>query len=63
MTCRTFNKDGFDVVKSKVYAATGDVYLQEALVLESVSLAGHLKLENLILIYDNNGVQSEDQSA
>ncbi|XXH02724.1 hypothetical protein Hte_009109 [Hypoxylon texense] len=54
-----FNKDGFNVVQSKVYATTGDACLQEGPALEAISLAGHLKLDNLILIYDNNGVQSD----
>lgn len=54
-----FNKDGFDVVRGKIYATTGDACLQEGPALEAISLAGHLKLDNLILIYDNNGVQSD----
>ncbi|KAF2175254.1 hypothetical protein K469DRAFT_765615 [Zopfia rhizophila CBS 207.26] len=55
----TFNRDGFNVIQGKVYATTGDACLQEGPALEAISLAGHLKLSNLILIYDNNGVQCD----
>jgi dihydroxyacetone synthase len=35
---------------------TGDACLQEGVGLEAISLAGHWKLNNLILVYDNNNV-------
>ncbi|KAI9695468.1 MAG: hypothetical protein M1836_006456 [Candelina mexicana] len=55
----TFNKPGFEVVNSIVYCSLGDACLQEGVALEAISLAGHLKLDNLVLIYDNNGIQSD----
>jgi len=55
----TYNRDGYDVVKSRVYASTGDACLQEGPALEAISLAGRMKLDNLCLIYDNNGIQSD----
>lgn len=55
----TFNRDGHKVIQGKVYATTGDACLQEGPALEAISIAGHLKLDNLVLIYDNNGVQSD----
>lgn len=55
----TYNRDGFDVIRGKVYATTGDACLQEGPALEAISLAGRMKLDNLTLIYDNNGVQSD----
>ncbi|KAI4209355.1 MAG: hypothetical protein LQ351_007718 [Letrouitia transgressa] len=55
----TFNKPGFEVINSMVYCSLGDACLQEGVALEAISLAGHLKLDNLILIYDNNGIQSD----
>ena len=51
-----YNKPGLDVVKSRTYCMTGDGCLMEGVALEAISLAGHLQLDNLVLIYDNNQV-------
>ncbi|THY19000.1 hypothetical protein D6D00_07860 [Aureobasidium pullulans] len=51
-----FNQPGFDVIKSRIYCMTGDGCLMEGVALESIALAGHLKLDNLVLVYDNNQV-------
>jgi dihydroxyacetone synthase len=51
-----FNRPRFDVVQSRIYCMTGDGCLMEGVALESIALAGHLQLDNLILIYDNNQV-------
>lgn len=51
-----FNQPGFDVVQSRIYCMTGDGCLMEGVALEAIALAGHLELENLVLIYDNNQV-------
>ncbi|KAK5196514.1 hypothetical protein LTR99_005302 [Exophiala xenobiotica] len=51
-----YNEPGYDVVKSRIYCMTGDGCLMEGVALEAVSLAGHLQLDNLVLIYDNNAV-------
>lgn len=56
---QVFNREDSQVIQSKVYATTGDACLQEGPALEAISLAGHLKLDNLVLIYDNNAVQSD----
>ncbi|KAI0427897.1 Transketolase, thiamine diphosphate binding domain-containing protein [Xylaria sp. FL1042] len=54
-----FNRDGLQIIQGKVYATTGDACLQEGLALEAISLAGKMELDNLILIYDNNGIQCD----
>lgn len=51
-----YNRPGFDVVSSRVYCMTGDGCLMEGVALEAMSLAGNLKLDNLVVIYDNNQV-------
>lgn len=51
-----FNKPEFEVVQSRIYCMTGDGCLMEGVALEAVTLAGHLQLDNLVLIYDNNQV-------
>merc|ERR1719242_2504645 len=52
----TFNEDGFPVVDHKVIVFCGDGCLQEGVSGEASSLAGHLKLDNLIIIYDDNNI-------
>lgn len=51
-----FNRPNFDIIKSRIYCMTGDGCLMEGVALEAIALAGHLKLDNLVLIYDNNQV-------
>lgn len=41
----------------RVYAMTGDGELQEGQIWEAAMFAGHRKLDNLVLIVDNNGLQ------
>ncbi|GAM82465.1 hypothetical protein ANO11243_004450 [Dothideomycetidae sp. 11243] len=51
-----YNKDGFDVVNNHTWCMIGDACLQEGVGQEAISLAGHWKLNNLTVIYDNNQV-------
>jgi dihydroxyacetone synthase len=51
-----FNRPGYEVIKSRTYCMTGDGCLMEGVALEAIALAGHLQLDNLVLIYDNNQV-------
>jgi transketolase len=51
-----FNQPGFDLFNFRVFCVCGDGDLMEGVAGEAASLAGHLALSNLCLIYDNNRV-------
>jgi transketolase len=49
-----FNRDGFPIIDYKIYVIASDGDLQEGVASEACSLAGHLGLDNLVVIYDDN---------
>jgi transketolase len=54
-----YNRPGFEVFDYHVYAICGDGCLMEGVASEAASLAGHLGLDNLCWIYDNNRISIE----
>lgn len=51
-----YNKPGFKIVDYYIYATLGDGDLMEGVSSEAASLAGHLKLGNMIYFYDDNHI-------
>ena len=54
-----YNRPGFDIFDYDLYAVCGDGCLMEGVASEAASLAGHLGLDNLCWIYDNNHITIE----
>ena len=58
-----YNKPGFDLFGYNVYAICGDGCLMEGVGSEAASLAGHLQLDDLCWIYDNNHITIEGKTS
>ncbi len=56
---RRYNRPGFDIFDYHIYAVCGDGCLMEGVASEAASLAGHLGLDNLCWVYDNNHITIE----
>ncbi|MDX1948750.1 MAG: transketolase [Pirellulaceae bacterium] len=54
-----YNRPGFEIFDSRIYVLCSDGDLMEGISHEGASLAGHLKLNNLIWIYDDNTITIE----
>lgn len=52
----TYNKPGLDIVDHYTFALCGDGDLMEGVAAEAISLAGHLQLDKLIVLYDSNDI-------
>ena len=51
-----YNKEGLDIVDHYTYAIVGDGDLMEGVANEAISLAGHLGLGKLVVLYDSNDI-------
>lgn len=51
-----FNTDAFNIIDHYTYAVCGDGDLMEGVAAEAASLAGHLRLGKLVVLYDDNGI-------
>jgi len=56
------NKPGLDIFAYNIYAICGDGCLMEGVSSEAASLAGHLQLDDLCWIYDNNHITIEGKT-
>jgi transketolase len=58
-----FNRPGHEIINYSVFSIGGDGCMMEGISSEAASLAGHLGLDNLIWIYDNNHITIEGHTA
>src|SRR5579872_5360327 len=54
-----YNRPGFEIFDYNIYAVCGDGCMMEGVASEAASLAGHLGLDNLCWVYDNNQITIE----
>jgi transketolase len=57
-----YNRPGFELFNYRLYALCGDGCMMEGISGEAASVAGHLKLDNLCWIYDNNHITIEGKT-
>ena len=58
-----YNKPGFDLFHYNIYAVCGDGCMMEGIASEAASLAGHLGLDDLCWIFDNNHITIEGNTS
>lgn len=59
----TYNKPGHEIVDHYTFALCGDGDLMEGVAAEAISLAGHLQLDKLIVLYDSNDISLDGDLA
>jgi transketolase len=58
-----YNRPSFEIFDYNIYAVCGDGCMMEGVASEAASLAGHLGLDNLCWVYDNNHITIEGNTS
>lgn len=57
-----YNRDGYNIMDHYTYCLCGDGDLMEGVAAEAASLAGHLRLSKLVVLYDSNDISLDGET-
>lgn len=63
MLAAMFNRDGNEVINFRVFGICSDGDLMEGVAAEAASLAGHLGLGSIVMLYDDNGITIDGKTS
>jgi transketolase len=63
MMAARFNRPGFEIINNMIFGIMGDGDLMEGVSHEAASLAGHLRLGNIVFVYDDNEITIEGKTS